>query len=180
MNIVANNVASKLFVAFVAVAMLFTLVTPAKAATTDELQEMINTLLAQVASLQGQVGQGGQSVASGVCPYTWTRTLTMGTTGADVMKLQQFLNADVDTRVSASGVGSVGMETEYFGGATAAAVSKFQTKYRSDVLSPAGLVNPTGTFGPASMAKANMICTQSTGDDSSDDRSFRLTDFHAF
>lgn len=170
MNIVANNVASKLFVAFVAVAMLFTLVTPAKAATTDELQQMINTLLAQVASLQGQLGQGGSS-AAGVCPYTWTRTLTTGATGADVMKLQQFLNADADTRVSASGVGSAGMETEYFGGATAAAVSKFQTKYRSDVLSPAGLVNPTGSFGPATMAKANALCVGSSSSDDSDDSS---------
>ncbi len=173
MNIVANNVASKLFVAFVAVAMLFTLTTPAKAATAEELQQMINTLTAQIAALQGQVGQGGQSTASGVCPYTWTRSLKTGTTGADVMKLQQFLNADAETRVSASGVGSVGMETEYFGPATAAAVSKFQVKYRSDVLSPSGLVNPTGFFGPGSMAKANMICNSqtSTGDDSSDDSS---------
>lgn len=172
MNIVANNVASKLFVAFVAVAMLFTLTTPAKAATAEELQQMINTLTAQIAALQGQVGQGGQSTASGVCPYTWTRSLKTGTTGADVMKLQQFLNADAETRVSASGVGSVGMETEYFGPATAAAVSKFQVKYRSDVLSPSGLVNPTGFFGPGSMAKANMICnSQTAGDDSSDDSS---------
>lgn len=158
MNIVANNVASKLFVAFVAVAMLFTLATPAKAATAEELQQMINDLLAQVASLQGQLGQGGSTAAAGVCPYTWTRTLTQGATGADVMKLQQFLNASEDTRVAATGVGSAGMETEYFGPATAAAVSKMQVKYRSDILSPAGLVNPTGTFGPATMAKANALC----------------------
>ena len=170
MNIVANNVAAKLSVAFVAVAMLFTLVTPAKAATAAELQQMINDLLAQVASLQGQVGQGGS--AAGMCPYTWTRSLNVGATGADVMKLQAFLNSDADTRVSASGVGSAGMETEFYGPATGAAVSKFQVKYRSDVLSPAGLVNPTGFFGPGSMAKANMLCTSApVGDDTSDDTS---------
>ncbi len=166
MNTIAHNFASKLFVAFVAVAMLVMLVAPsAKAATTEELQAQIAALMAQITALQAQAGQGGQSVASGVCPFTWTRTLTSGTTGADVMKLQQFLNADVETRVSASGVGSVGMETEYFGPATAAAVSKFQVKYRSDVLSPAGLVNPTGTFGPASMAKMNAICNSASTDD---------------
>jgi hypothetical protein len=171
MNIVANTIVSKLFVGFVAVAMLVTVAAPARAATTDELQKMINDLLAQVASLQSQLGQGAQSVASGVCPYTWTRSLTMGSSGADVMKLQQFLNADVETRISASGVGSVGAETQYFGGLTAAAVSKFQTKYRSDVLSPAGLVNPTGYFGPSSMAKANMLCATGgvVGDTSMDD-----------
>ncbi len=169
MNTVANNVASKLFVAFVAVAMLFTLATPAKAATEAELQKMINDLMAQVASLQGQMGSTGGSVASGVCPFTWTRTLTTGATGADVMKLQQFLNASADTRVSASGVGSVGMETEYYGPATAAAVSNFQMKYRSDILSPAGLVNPTGSFGPATMAKANALCASAPVVDDSDD-----------
>lgn len=172
MTTVAHNVVAKLSVAFVAVAMLFTMVSPAKAATAEEMQQMINQLLAQVASLQGQTGGG--SMAAGVCPYTWTRTLKTGSTGADVMKLQQFLNADADTRVSASGVGSAGMETEYFGPATAAAVSKFQVKYRSDVLSPAGLVNPTGTFGPASMAKANSLCVSAPvvdngGDDTDDD-----------
>jgi peptidoglycan hydrolase-like protein with peptidoglycan-binding domain len=170
MTTVAHNIVAKLSVAFVAVAMLFTLVSPAKAATAEEMQQMINDLLAQVASLQGSVAQGGSS--AGMCPYTWTRGLKTGDTGMDVMKLQQFLNSDADTRVSASGVGSAGMETEYFGPATAAAVSKFQVKYRSDILSPAGLVNPTGFFGPGSMAKANALCvggSMSGGDDSSDD-----------
>ncbi len=164
MNTVAHNIASKLFVAFVAVAMLFTLVTPAKAATAEEMQQMINDLLAQVAALQTNVG--GSS--SAMCPFTWTRGLNVGATGADVMKLQQFLNSDADTRVSASGVGSVGMETEYYGPATSAAVSKFQVKYRSDILSPAGLVNPTGYFGPSTMAKANALCVTAPADDSDD------------
>ena len=119
---------------------------------------MINTLLAQIAALQAQVGQGGQSVASGICPFTWTRDLKVGATGADVMKLQQSLNADTDTRVAASGAGSVGVETSYFGPATAAAVSKLQVKYRSEILTPAGLMNPTGFFGPSSRAKMNAIC----------------------
>lgn len=147
MNIIAHNVVAKLTVAFVTVAMLLALAPSAKAATAEEMQQMINDLLAQVAALQG--GMGGSTSGAAMCPYTWTRTLTSGATGMDVMKLQQFLNSDADTRVSASGVGSAGMETEYYGPATAAAVSKFQTKYRSDILSPAGLVNPTGTFGPA-------------------------------
>ncbi|MCA9367576.1 hypothetical protein KC887_04945 [Candidatus Kaiserbacteria bacterium] len=175
-----KDIASKLAVASVAVAMALMAFAPsAKAQTTDELQQMINDLLAQVAQLQGQVGQGATGAASGVCPFTWTRDLTSGSTGADVMKLQQFLNADPDTRVAAAGAGSVGMETEYYGPATAAAVSKFQVKYRSEVLSPSGLVNPTAYFGPSSRAKANGLCTSApvtgddttTGDDTSDDDS---------
>ncbi len=155
---ITKEFASKLAVAFVAVAMVFSaFATSAKAQTTEDLQQMINDLLAQVAALQSQVGQEGSSAAA-VCPYTWTRDLSSGSEGMDVMKLQQFLNADADTRVSVSGAGSAGMETEYYGPATAAAVSKFQVKYRAETLSPANLVNPTGYFGPSSRAKANSLC----------------------
>jgi len=84
--------------------------------------------------------------------------LAQGTSNAEVMRLQQFLNMDPDTRVAAAGsVGSAGMETQYYGPATAAAVSKFQVKYRAEVLTPNGLVNPTGYFGPSSRAKANAL-----------------------
>ncbi|MEZ4195039.1 MAG: peptidoglycan-binding domain-containing protein [Candidatus Paceibacterota bacterium] len=156
---ITKDFASKAAVAFVAVAMVFSMFAPsAKAQSTEDLQAMINNLLAQIASLQSQVGQGGTSVASGVCPYTWTRDLNVGATGADVMKLQQFLNANADTRVAASGAGSVGAETEFYGPATAAAVSKMQVMYRAEILSPAGLVNPTGYFGPSTRAKANALC----------------------
>lgn len=159
---IAKEFAAKFLVASVALAMVFMAAAPAKAQTTEELQKMINDLLAQVAALQSQTGQGGTSVASGICPYTWTRDLSSGATGADVMKLQQFLNADADTRVAASGAGSVGAETEYYGPATAAAVSKLQVKYRSEILSPVNLVNPTGYFGPGTRAKANALCVAST------------------
>ena len=173
---ITQNVASKLVVGFVAASMLFTLsFAPAKAATTStssDLQAQITALLAQIAALQGHTGQGGQSVGSGICPFTWNMNLKMGSKGDDVKKLQMFLNADVETRVAAAGPGSVGSETMSFGPMTRAAVSKFQTKYRADILTPAGLVSATGMFGPASRAKANMLCTTvpvaptpTTGDD---------------
>jgi len=159
---IAKDFASKAAVAFVALAMIFAVYAPAaQAQSAEDLQAMINNLLAQIAGLQSQVGQGGSTagVASGVCPYTWTRNLNMGATGADVMTLQQFLNSDPDTRVSTSGAGSAGAETSYYGPATGAAVSKLQMKYRSDILSPAGLVNPTTFFGPSTRTKANSLCT---------------------
>lgn len=165
----AQDFASKLAVAFVAVAMVVSAFAPsAKAQSSEDLQKMINDLLAQVAALQGQVGQGSTGVASGVCPYTWTRDLSSGAKGGDVMKLQQFLNADPDTRVAATGAGSVGAETEFYGPATAAAVSKFQVKYRSEILSPAGLVNPTGYFGPSSRTSANAKCVSAPVVDTDD------------
>jgi hypothetical protein len=170
---IAKDFAAKASVAFVAAAMIFSMFAPsAKAQSAEDLQKMINDLLAQIASLQSQVGQGGSS-AAGVCPYTWTRDLNVGPTGADVKMLQMFLNANADTRVAASGAGSAGMETEYYGPATAAAVSKMQVMYRAEVLTPAGLVNPTGYFGPSTRAKANSLCVAAPvvtpGDDSDDD-----------
>jgi peptidoglycan hydrolase-like protein with peptidoglycan-binding domain len=165
-----KDLTAKFAVAIVAVAMVFgAFASSAKAETTEDLQKMINDLLAQVAALQSQTGQGGTSVASGVCPYTWTRDLNVGATGGDVMKLQMFLNADLDTRVAAEGAGSVGMETEFYGPATAAAVSKLQVKYRADILSPANLVNPTGYFGPSTRAKANSLCAVAPVVDDMDD-----------
>lgn len=178
MTTIAKDFASKAAVAFVAVAMIFSMIAPAaQAQSTEDLQTMINTLLAQIAALQSQVGGStgaGSTAGASFCPYTWTRDLSAGDTGADVMKLQQFLNSDADTRVSADGVGSMGMETEYFGPATGAAVSKFQVKYRAEILSPNGLVNPTGYFGASSRNKANSLCssavvTPTPGDDEEDE-----------
>jgi hypothetical protein len=169
---IKQTVASKLFVGVVAIAMALSLVAPAQAATESEMEATIAALQAQIEALLGQVGQsstGGSSAS--VCPYAWTRSLSSGSTGADVMALQKFLNADAATQVAAAGnVGSAGMETEYYGPATAAAVSNFQVLYRDSILTPVGLVNPTGYFGPSTMAKANALCaTASVGDDMMDD-----------
>jgi len=157
---IANSVASKLAVAFVATAMMFSLVAPAQAQTAEELQAQIDTLMATITALQAQLGVdgGGSTSSSDVCPYTWTRSLNMGDTGADVMKLQQFLNAEAATRVAVSGAGSVGAETSYYGPATGAAVAKFQEMHRAAVLSPLDLVNSTTFFGNSTRAQANALC----------------------
>lgn len=155
----ANITVSKAAVAFVTVAMIFTMfASPVRAQSVDDLQTQITALMAQIAALSGQGGTSG-SVASGVCPFTWTRDLSQGASGDDVMKLQQFLNANADTRVAATGAGSVGAETMFFGPATAAAVSKFQMMHMAEILTPAGLMSGTGYFGPSTRAKANALCT---------------------
>jgi peptidoglycan hydrolase-like protein with peptidoglycan-binding domain len=122
----------------------------AHAQTNTDLQAQITALLAQISQLQSQMGTNTSS-------YTFTRNLKMGDVGEDVKMLQKFLNQASDTRVAASGAGSVENETTYFGPATAAAVSKFQVKYKGDILTPAGLINPTGFFGPSSIKKANSL-----------------------
>ncbi|MCA9366431.1 hypothetical protein KC722_02515, partial [Candidatus Kaiserbacteria bacterium] len=107
--------------------------------------------------LQSQVN-GNTSNAAAACPYTWTRTLSVGSTGSDVKKLQQFLNSDPTTAIAVSGVGSKGNETEYYGALTGAAVAKFQNKYKSEILTPIGLSNATTFFGNATKAKMNALC----------------------
>ncbi len=82
------------------------------------------------------------SVAS-AASYTFTRDLTVGSTGEDVKALQQWLNA-TGYSVALSGAGSDGNETTYFGVLTRNALSKYQA---------AKGISPTaGYFGPITRA----------------------------
>ncbi len=85
--------------------------------------------------------------------FALTRGLKIGVRGQEVLLLQRYLNSDNDTRIAAFGAGSPGNETEYFGPATARAVSKFQEKYRDEILTPIGLRYGTGTFSHGSWKK---------------------------
>jgi hypothetical protein len=124
------------------------------------------------ASLRGQPTTGTTSSGSGVCPYTWTRSLSNGATGDDVMKLQMFLN-DNGFTVSSSGAGSPGQESTYYGSKTGAAVKMYQEANASSVLAPVGLTSGTPFFGPSTRAYANSMCVSGTvtppaGDDDGD------------
>jgi len=66
--------------------------------------------------------------------------------------LQQALNQSPDTAVAISGIGSPGMESTYFGAKTLDAVKRYQNKYRTQILVPAGLASPTGIVGPLTLA----------------------------
>ncbi len=131
---------------------VFAFATPAKADVVSDLQAQINALLAQISALQG-------SSSSSSCNFSFTMNLKQGSTGAEVMNLQKFLNKSSDTQVAVSGAGSPGNETSTFGPATKRAVIKFQEKYAADILTPNGLSMGTGNWFASTRAKANALCS---------------------
>jgi hypothetical protein len=152
---IANTFASKLTVGFVAVAMIFSLsfATTANAQTVEELQAQITALLAQITALQGQLGGGAPAAAAGC---TFTRSLTIGASGADVTCLQNYLMS--------TGQSIPAGATGYFGSQTQAAVAGWQAAN--------GVAPAAGYFGPISQAKYTMLMAAApapSDDDANDD-----------
>ncbi len=125
------------------------------------IQEMLEGIQKKVAEQTGTTGTTGTitGVPSG---FTFTRTLGVGARGMDVKYLQIVLNSDPNTRLAQTGAGSPGNETEYFGPITQAAVRKFQSKYAGEILTPIGLVSPTGFVGTQTIAKLNSVLRTGT------------------
>ena len=62
-------------------------------ATTAELQALLNSLLAQVAALQAQLGSATPATSGASATLLASGDLTLGSKGAAVKELQMFLNA---------------------------------------------------------------------------------------
>src|SRR3989344_3678580 len=121
----------------------------AGAVTIAELQAQINALMAQLNALQAPAS-GTPAVCAGV---TFTRNLTIGSTGSDVKCLQALLNTQASTQVAVSGAGSPGNETSYFGGLTLAAVKIYQAQKGW---------TPANQVGPLTRAALNAWLSGST------------------
>jgi hypothetical protein len=121
-----------------------------------------NGLIAVIAQLMGgsqtttttTTTTTGTTAIAACQGITFDRNLTVGSSGADVKCLQALLNQSADTQVAATGVGSAGNETTYFGSKTTAAVMAYQTK---NAISPVA-----GYVGPITRASLNAALTAST------------------
>jgi len=143
----SQTVASKAFVAFVAAAMVFSLVAPAaKAATAEELQKQIATLMAQIEALKGTTTTT-TTTTTGSC-VAIPAPLTLGAKGANVTALQNYLIAAKQSIPAGA--------TGYFGAQTVSALAAWQS---ANGVSPA-----VGYYGPVTAAKmASMCSTTGTG-----------------
>src|SRR3989344_8275327 len=110
--------------------------------TIEQLTAQTVALQAQLGSLSGTPATPAAGSSASKCAFT--RNLSQGVRGDDVMCLQKYLNSS-GHQVAASGAGSPGNETMSFGSLTKAAVMKWQA---GNGVSPAA-----GYFGTLSRAK---------------------------
>src|SRR3989344_1041744 len=116
-----KNVAAILLAVVMVFGFAFSFATPVKAQTIESLNAQIQALLAQITAMDGS-----STTSTGAGCYTFTRNHSLGNSGGEVMWVQQFLNGH-GFQVSATGAGSPGNESSYFGAKTRAAVSAFQS-----------------------------------------------------
>jgi len=120
--------------------------------------QLLNSLITQLRLLLQQAQAQGLTLPTGAAQFlagltggttggtAFTRDLSLGSRGEDVRQLQAYLNAH-GFPAAASGPGSPGNETTYFGAATRSALAAFQA---SVGISPA-----SGYFGPLTRAYVN-------------------------
>ncbi len=151
--------------------------------STDDVARLIASLKQQIAELQRQLiqlqGQAGRQC------FMFNRNLGVGASGRDVRELQAVLAKEGFPVSSASVISSASQtissnsndgdddedddksknkkienennRTDRYTEATAAAVSAFQEKYRSEILTPNGLASPTGYVGPSTRRVLNRL-----------------------
>lgn len=134
----------------VAAAIIFASPFAAGAVSLTDLQNQVDSLLKQIAQMQGQTGVSTTITSNTVQPQyricgILNRSLSQGSRGDDVIGLQEFLQTQGYLAVSPTG---------YFGPMTSQAVAKWQTSEG---------VSAVGVFGPMSRERLKVRCGGGSG-----------------
>jgi peptidoglycan hydrolase-like protein with peptidoglycan-binding domain len=99
----------------------------------------------------------------GITSSPFLVNLTPGMSHPDVLRLQQYLNSTGHV-IAASGPGSPGQETLYYGPGTQRAVKSYQESYASQILTPVNLTSGSGLFlaGTRNHMNAKMAASPNT------------------
>jgi len=133
---------------------------PLSEMTVLELQAKIVEILSAIQQIEALIAELSEDIDISGIPsdFTFRNNLKHGQSSIDIKYLQILLNADPDTRLSATGAGSLGQETSYFGTGTKAAVIAFQTKYKDEISAAVGYtIGCTGHVGSGTRAKLNSL-----------------------
>ncbi len=168
-----KSLKKKVIIGLLAFSIIFSGIGVTLADETDDIRKEMSALEEMLAEITEKIGLRGEnddteetvSIEGIPAGFTFGQNLRQGSRGTDVKYLQILLNADSDTRLANTGPGSPGNETEYFGPITLSAVNKFQGKYSSEVLVPAGASAPTGFVGTYTRAKLNSILQEGVSKD---------------
>jgi hypothetical protein len=122
----------------------------------SELTKIVVILQQQIQAIldaQNTVVEDTTPVLEG---YRFTKDLKKNDSDVEVVILQKALNK-AGFIVSASGAGSLGNETDFFGAKTESAVGRLQSQYAAIALHPAGYYLPTGIVDSSTRTVLNQI-----------------------
>jgi len=133
-------------------------------ATSAEIQSQIQAIMAQIQALQQKLAQlQNQQGDDRAWCHTFNTNLMIGNTGDEVNALQIVLQKEgfsisSDEMAKTGGTPGVAYSVPAnFSESTASAVTGFQEKYRTEVLTPVGLKYGTGYVGKSTRAKLNQL-----------------------
>ncbi len=116
-----------------------------------KLQKQLADLQQQIKIVQAKIEEILARNQFANCQTYFGQSIMPGERGEAVKCLQRFLAKQGQE------IYPEGLISGFFGALTKQAVIRFQEKYANEILTPLGLTNPTGTVGPATLAKIKAL-----------------------
>ena len=128
---------------------------PISEMTTEELQNKIAEILAQINVLKAELSEvTGEAVYEGIpADFTFENNLRYGDSPDEVKYLQIILKKEIGPPTYPIDISATG----WFGSITKQSVIEFQEKYSSEILVPFEIITGTGFVGRTTRAKLNSL-----------------------